>query len=125
MFCKQCGKPIDDGEELCEDCKKVINNETTSASEPEVKENIKNETSNANPNAKSKLAAGLLGIFLGAFGVHNFYLGYTGKAVAQLLITILSCGVLSFASGVWGLIEGILILTGSITVDGNGNELKD
>ena len=125
MFCKQCGKPIDDGEELCEDCKKVINNETTSASEPEVKENIKNETSNTNPNAKSKLAAGLLGIFLGAFGVHNFYLGYTGKAVAQLLITILSCGVLSFASGVWGLIEGILILTGSITVDGNGNELKD
>ena len=65
----------------------------------------------------------MLGII--AFGVHNFYLGYTGKAVAQLLITILSCGVLSFASGVWGLIEGILILTGSITVDGNGNELRD
>ena len=21
MFCKQCGKPIDDGQELCEDCK--------------------------------------------------------------------------------------------------------
>lgn len=20
MFCKQCGKPIDDGQELCEDC---------------------------------------------------------------------------------------------------------
>ena len=33
---------------------------------------------------KSKVAAGLLAIFLGAFGVHNFYLGYTGKAVAQL-----------------------------------------
>ena len=26
---------------------------------------------------KSKMAAGLLGIFLGTFGVHNFYLGYT------------------------------------------------
>ena len=21
MFCKQCGKPIDDGQDLCEDCK--------------------------------------------------------------------------------------------------------
>lgn len=125
MFCKQCGKPIDDGEELCEDCKKVINNETTSVPEPEVKETANTGSSTSNPNAKSKLAAGLLGIFLGAFGVHNFYLGYTGKAVAQLLITILSCGVLSFASGIWGLIEGILILTGSITVDGNGNELRD
>lgn len=77
----------------------------------------------AAPGAKSKMAAGLLGIFLGAFGVHNFYLGNTGKAVAQLLITILSCGVLSFVSGVWGLIEGIMILTGSIAVDGKGNPL--
>ena len=25
MFCKQCGKPIDDGQELCEDCSKTIN----------------------------------------------------------------------------------------------------
>lgn len=41
---------------------------------------------------KSKMAAGLLGIFLGSFGVHNFYLGYTGKAVAQLLHTVLTCG---------------------------------
>ena len=105
MFCKQCG--------------------TTSAPEPEVKETANTGSSSSNPNAKSKIAAGLLGIFLGAFGVHNFYLGYTGKAIAQLLITLLSCGVLSFASGVWGLIEGILILTGSITVDGNGNELRD
>ena len=77
----------------------------------------------AAPGAKSKMAAGLLGIFLGAFGVHNFYLGNTGKAVAQLLITILSCGALSFVSGVWGLIEGIMILTGSIATDGKGNPL--
>ncbi len=125
MFCKQCGKPIDDGEELCEDCKKIINNEDTSVPKSEVKETVNSKNSTSDPNAKSKIAAGLLGIFLGAFGVHNFYLGYTGKAIAQLLITLLSCGVLSFASGIWGLIEGILILTGSITVDGNGNELKD
>ncbi|WP_199731560.1 TM2 domain-containing protein [Leucobacter sp. OH1287] len=59
---------------------------------------------------KSKLAAGLLGILLGTFGVHNFYLGYTGKAVAQLLISVLSLGFLAFVSAIWGLIEGILIL---------------
>lgn len=78
------------------------------------------------PNAKSKMAAGLLGIFLGGLGVHNFYLGYTGKAVAQLLITILSCGTLAFVSAIWGLIEGILILTGStITTDASGRPLVD
>ncbi len=125
MFCKQCGKPIDDGEELCEDCKKVINNETTTTPEPETKENASSQNTTANPNAKSKLAAALFGIFLGTFGVHNFYLGYNGKAIAQLLITILSCGALAFVSAIWGLIEGILILTGSITVDADGNEFRD
>ena len=60
---------------------------------------------------KSKVAAGLLGIFLGCFGAHNFYLGNTGKAVAQLLITLLSFGFLALISALWGFIEGILILS--------------
>lgn len=125
MFCKQCGKPIDDGEELCEDCKKTANANTQGTAQT-VNVNVNSgNANNVNPQAKSKMAAGLLGIFLGAFGVHNFYLGYTGKAVAQLLISILSCGFLAFVSSIWGLIEGILILTGSITVDGNGMPLRD
>ena len=73
---------------------------------------------------KSKMAAGLLGIFLGCFGVHNFYLGYTTKAVIQLCLTLLSCGILSFVSAIWGFIEGVLLLTGSINVDGNGMPLQ-
>lgn len=74
---------------------------------------------------KSKMAAGLLGIFLGSLGIHNFYLGYTGKALAQLLITLLTCGVGATVTGIWGLIEGIMILTGSIAVDGKGVPLRD
>lgn len=77
------------------------------------------------PNAKSKIAAGILGILIGALGVHNFYLGYTGKGIAQVLITFLSCGTLSWASAIWGLIEGILILAGSIATDANGRPLSD
>lgn len=74
---------------------------------------------------KSKMAAGLLGIFLGSLGIHNFYLGYTGKALAQLLISLLTCGFGAAITGIWGLIEGIMILTGSIAVDGKGVPLKD
>tara|TARA_Y100001970_G_C13595402_1_gene537559 strand:- start:201 stop:458 length:258 start_codon:yes stop_codon:yes gene_type:complete len=74
---------------------------------------------------KSKVVAGILGILLGAFGVHNFYLGYTGKGIAQVLITVLSLGLLSPISGLWGLIEGILILVGNINVDGKGIPLSD
>lgn len=64
-----------------------------------------------------------MGIFLGSLGVHNFYLGYTGKAIAQLLITLLTLGIGSVVSGIWGLIEGILILAGGISVDGKGEPL--
>ena len=129
MFCKQCGKPIDDGQELCEDCKVKFNQENTQQNNLNQNYNNTNYNSNSNynqnPQAKSKVAAGLLGIFLGSFGVHNFYLGYTGKAIAQLLITLLTCGFGAFISSIWGLIEGILILTGSINVDANGVPLKD
>ena len=83
MFCKQCGKPIEDGEELCAECKAAANaNNNTTYSAPN--QNFNTNNSNSNPNGKSKIAAGLLGIFLGSLGVHNFYLGYTGKAIAQL-----------------------------------------
>ncbi len=78
---------------------------------------------------KSKIVAGILGILLGAFGVHNFYLGFTGKAVAQLLITVLTLGILSFVSAIWGLIEGILILVSKPGTqwhkDASGMELQD
>ena len=71
------------------------------------------------------MAAGLLAIFLGAFGVHNFYLGYTGKAVAQLLITLLTCGIGAIVSSTWAFIEGIMILTGNINTDADGRRLSD
>ena len=52
---------------------------------------------------KSKIVAGLLGLFLGTLGVHNFYLGYTGKAVAQLLLTLIGWIILigPIISGIW------------------------
>lgn len=74
---------------------------------------------------KSKVAAGILGIMIGTFGIHNFYLGYTGKGVAQLLLTLLSCGMLTPFTSIWALIEGIMILTGSISTDSKGIPLKD
>lgn len=77
------------------------------------------------PSAKSKTAAGVLGILLGALGIHNFYLGYTGRGLAQLLLTVLTLGYLAGISWIWGLIEGIMILTGSIAVDGQGRRLRN
>lgn len=110
MYCTNCGNKLEEGQQVCLKCGTIV--------AQGVKKNV-------DPNAKSKMAAGLLGIFLGWLGVHNFYLGFTGKAIAQLLITVLSCFVLSFVSAIWGLIEGILILTGSMDTDANGKKLAD
>jgi TM2 domain-containing membrane protein YozV len=78
--------------------------------------------------AKSKIAAGLLGIFLGWLGIHRFYLGYTGIGVAQLVLGLLgffTCGVTSLVSFIWGVIDGVMILNGSIAADAQGQPLKE
>ena len=58
---------------------------------------------------KSRTAFIVLGIFLGAFGAHNFYAGYTGKAVGQLCLTVLSLFYLSIISWVWAVVEVCII----------------
>lgn len=80
---------------------------------------------------REKIVAGLLAIFLGGLGVHNFYLGYTGKAIAQLLLTIVGWIIVvgPIVAVVWSLIEGILILSSNWGSpwhrDAKGVELRD
>ncbi len=69
---------------------------------------------------KSRLAYILLALLLGAFGVHNFYIGRTGVAVCQLLLTVLLFWTIIVPIGVmiWIFIEMCVI-----TRDGRGNPL--
>ena len=54
---------------------------------------------------KSRLAYILLALFIGSLGVHNFYAGYTGKGIAQLLLTLISFGFLSPVVWIWAIVE--------------------
>ncbi len=54
---------------------------------------------------KSRLAYILLAIFLGTLGIHNFYAGYTGKGITQLLITCISFSLLAPIVFIWNLVE--------------------
>ena len=60
-------------------------------------------------NAKSRVTYILLALFLGGLGIHNFYAGYTKKAVAQLLITILTAGYFVFISEIWAIVEACTV----------------
>lgn len=108
MYCKYCGKPLESEDTPCPFCGNLPRRARIQA---------------AAPKAKSRVAAGWLGILLGGFGAHNFYVGNTGKAIAQLLITLLSCGTLFFISAIWGLVEGIWYLTGKYGTDATGQPL--
>lgn len=135
MFCRNCGAQMDNMAAVCVKCGVTAGNGnnfcpncgTQTIPGAAVCTQCGMALAPAVPTGeqKSKMAAGLLGIFLGSLGIHNFYLGYTGKAVAQLLISVLSCGILAIASEIWGIVEGIMILTGSINKDGKGVPLKD
>lgn len=59
--------------------------------------------------SKSRQVYVLLGIFLGIFGVHNFYAGYIQRAVSQLCLTVLTCFYGAVVSWVWAIVEVCVI----------------
>ena len=58
---------------------------------------------------KMKAVYVVLGFFFGAIGIHNFYVGYKYRAIAQLLITVLSFGCLLLVSWIWAIVEIIIV----------------
>ena len=69
---------------------------------------------------KRKWIAVVLGLFLGAFGLHRIYLGFYALGIAQILVTLISGGY----GVVWGFTEAVLLITGHIYKDAKGRLLK-
>lgn len=67
---------------------------------------------------KSKLIAGLLQILV-PIGIGRFYTGHVGLGIAQLAVTIVTCGL----GALWPFIDGILILVNGGT-DAQGRPLS-
>ena len=65
------------------------------------------------PGAEKKVLAGIMGILLGAFGIHKFVLGYTTEGIIMLAVTLLTCGFGGAIMSIIGLVEGIIYLTKS------------
>jgi TM2 domain-containing membrane protein YozV len=54
---------------------------------------------------KSRTTFILLGALLGPFGAHNFFAGYTKKAIAQLAITAVTVGFAAPMTWIWAVID--------------------
>ena len=100
-----------------DDTAENIENEAKSTAN-EFKEGWNQATNSAD---NKKLIAGILAIILGSLGIHKFILGYNKEGIILLVATLIgyatSCLGVGFfilmATGVVGLIEGIIYLTKS------------
>ena len=119
MYCKNCGDMINPNQAICLRCGVKVGQGVNFC---------QNCGAPANPNSKvcmncgftmkgnlgpgrDKMVAGLLALFLGGIGIHNFYLGESKKGVVKILLCW--TGV----SSVLALIDAIRIFTDDYTVD--------
>ena len=122
MKCEYCENEVPTGVIRCPSCGAVIssNKEAQQDSQSVVHQahNVVHSTAlyaASQPNAylladqKSRAVYVIVGFLLGEFGVHNFYAGYNGRGIAQLLITTLSFGLLFWVSWIWAVIEMLTI----------------
>lgn len=77
------------------------------------------ETMKPVQGVKKRWIATVLAVFLGAFGVHRFYLGFYKLGLAQLIVTALTQGY----GVLWGVIEAVLLFAGHINKDGKNRPL--
>lgn len=68
---------------------------------------------------KSRTASGILQLIIPGAG--RIYLGYSALGVIQLVMAIVTCGTLH----IWSIIDGVLLLSGQVRLDGYGRALED
>lgn len=117
--CPQCGAPVDSSLSNCKYCGEKLYHEQQAPMQQPVQQPVYQQPvyeqavppyRGADPGVdpswpmKNKTVAGLLGIFLGGFGIHKFYMGKIGKGILYLLF----CW--TYIPGIIGFIEGIIYL---------------
>lgn len=72
---------------------------------------LQNNLVNTTDTPKNRVVYILLALFLGCFGIHNFYAGYIGRGLAQLLITVLLFWLIVplLVVWIWVIVEMIVI----------------
>lgn len=123
MKCEYCDNPVPNGATRCPSCGaavqliemagNIILEQMPRAKQPAI------STSFVDPylyvDKKSRVVYVVLAIIFGEIGVHNFYAGYIGRGVVQLLVTVLTFGLLFWVSWIWAVVEAC-----AVDCDGKG-----
>lgn len=117
-YCPNCGSETNEMAAVCTNCGVALKG--------------KGATGTGVTGEKSKLVAGLLAIFLGHIGLHEFYLGEKQKGLYKIIASVISAVLVVFvgigfigfvAIWVWNIIDAVKIFQGKVT-DADGNELS-
>lgn len=120
-FCQACGTPVNPQAIICIKCGAPLTKD----------KNDLVKTGELGISPKSRLAASLFAIFLGEFGIHRFYIGKKGSAVAMLLLGIIGVStwwlgvglVPLIIVGIWALVDFIIAVSGQMK-DKDGKLIK-
>jgi len=127
LVCTNCGKNPVEGFAYCSNCGAKTTGDMTSCQNCGIA--LRHYSQQAYyekadmQSDKSKLSAGLMAVFLGPLGIHDFYLGNTDKGWTKLLITVLSGGVGSLLTGPWSIYDAYKIFSGQRD-DADGKTLR-
>ncbi len=103
MFCSTCGAPINDNSATCKKCGRfVIRHDNSGGSDDEW------------------VIALVLCFSLGFLGAHNFYCGNKNAGIMQLVLSLVSCGLIG---GIWSIFDFFSICNETF-VKGNGQVLR-
>ena len=139
MYCRDCGQIISNDSLRCTNCgtRKGLGDNYCYRCGSRIKSNsievcefcgakLNNNIDELNIKIKNKLLAGLLALFLGAIGIHTFYLGYIKIGIVQLILWVLGYftgGITWAIVQIWAVTEAILIFLGKIK-DSEGHPLE-
>ncbi len=122
MFCKNCGKEMNDNQAICLECGVKVgegnafcaNCGNAVAPEAEVCLNcgVAIKKAAAGLGGQDKITMALICFFLGGLGIHNFMMGETKKGIVKIVLS------LCFGIGaIFALIDFIKILTDKYEVN--------
>ena len=97
-FCSNCGGAVAPGAEVCMNCGVAIKKAAAAA---------------GNLGGKDKIVMALVAFFVGGFGVHNFMMGETKKGIVKIVFAL----CLAPVAGILALIDFIKILMDKYVVD--------
>ena len=109
MKCEYCDNPVPNGVIRCPSCGAMVIQTSNIVIEQTPETAPYQNPIPIDPylyvDKKSHIVYIILAIVFGEIGVHNFYAGYIGRGIAQLLITVLTFGLLFWVSWFWAIMQ--------------------